>query len=76
MDASHGPVTRKEKDLGLIRRRARPRREAEFISLHCIVRGTVMIQDMSCQEGDEYILYNYLDSDMFLRTWSLVPDLD
>ena len=74
LDAPRGHTTKKEKDLGLIRRRARPRKESEFISLHSIVRGAVAIQDLDCQEQDEYFLYNYLDFDMFLRTWQLVPD--
>ncbi|KAL1661524.1 hypothetical protein GGF50DRAFT_60902 [Schizophyllum commune] len=74
-DAPCGHVSKVDKELGLVRRRARPRQDAEFVSLHSIIRGTVMIQDLECQEGDEYLLYNYLDSDMFLRTWRLVPDV-
>ncbi|KAI5822710.1 hypothetical protein K523DRAFT_317926 [Schizophyllum commune Tattone D] len=74
-DAPCGHVSKVDKELGLVRRRARPRQDTEFVSLHSIIRGAVMIQDLECQEGDEYLLYNYLDSDMFLRTWRLVPDV-
>ncbi|KAL1673601.1 hypothetical protein EV122DRAFT_222273, partial [Schizophyllum commune] len=74
-DAPCGHISKVDRELGLVRRRARPRQEAEFVSLHSIIRGTVMIQDLECQEGDEYFLYNYLDADMFLRTWRLVPDV-
>ncbi|KAL1754191.1 hypothetical protein FB107DRAFT_276040 [Schizophyllum commune] len=67
LDATRGHTTKEERDLGLIRRRARPRKDSEFVSLHSVVRGAVAIQDLDCQERDEYFLYNYLDFDMFLH---------
>ncbi|OSD02004.1 hypothetical protein PYCCODRAFT_1368332, partial [Trametes coccinea BRFM310] len=55
----------KDQDLGLFRVHRRPRQQAEFISLHTVVRGALLIPDFG-REGD-YLVHNLIDSDMYLR---------
>ena len=64
-DAALGPQRRKDRDLGLIRVRARPRASAEFISVHSIIRGAYIVQDSS--DANDFFIVDVVDTDMFLR---------
>lgn len=63
----------KDQELSMHRVRARPRREAEFISIHSIIRGAVLIQD-SEKEGDFHVL-DTLNGEMLLRMRDMFPGL-
>ena len=60
-----GPRCRKDKDLELLRVRVRPRVQAEFISLHSVIRGALLIQDFD--SDSDYFVVDTVDTDMFLR---------
>ena len=70
-DAPTGIRRRKDKDLGLFRIRAKPRKSAEFISIHSIIRGALVAKDFQ-QEGD-YLVIDAVDTDMFLRLKRMYP---
>ncbi|KAG9310682.1 hypothetical protein JVU11DRAFT_9279 [Chiua virens] len=54
-----------DRDLGLIRVKAAPTSSAIFIPTASIIRGAVLAPDT--QNRDDYIVFSYLDDDMFLR---------
>lgn len=54
-----------DQDLRLTRLRARPAASSEFITLHSIIRGALLVPDFD-NNGD-YFLVDYIDTDMFLR---------
>ncbi|KAJ7038856.1 hypothetical protein C8F04DRAFT_950739 [Mycena alexandri] len=65
LDAPLGRILAKDKVLKLFRVRAKPRQAAEFISVHSIVRGAVLVPD-SERDGD-YFIMDVVEGDMFLR---------
>lgn len=71
MDAPIGRRTAKDKDLRLIRLRAKPRSQPEFINVRSIRRGAVLV-DQGEEYGEYYVL-DILDGDMFLRVRHLMP---
>ncbi|KAG2146329.1 hypothetical protein DEU56DRAFT_870107 [Suillus clintonianus] len=72
MDALIGPLARRrmDRELQLTRLRARPTSSSEFITLHSIIRGALVVPDFA-NKGD-YFLVDYVDTDMFLRTRRLL----
>ncbi|KAG1870895.1 hypothetical protein F4604DRAFT_1583497 [Suillus subluteus] len=54
-----------DRDLRLTRLCARPAASSEFITLHSIIRGALLVPDFD-NHGD-YFLVDYVDTDMFLR---------
>ncbi|KAG0693167.1 hypothetical protein DFH29DRAFT_1040601, partial [Suillus ampliporus] len=66
MDALIGPIRRMDRELRLTRLRARPPSLSEFITLHSIIRGALLVPDFA-NNGD-YFLVDTVDTDMFLRT--------
>lgn len=66
MDALIGPRRRMDRELRLTRLRARPASSSEFITLHSIIRGALLVPDFA-HDGD-YFLVDTVDTDMFLRT--------
>lgn len=65
----HRNRQQKDTDLEFLRLRENLRRDSEFISIHSIIRGAVIV---SCDEPMangrcDYFLFDVLDSDMFLR---------
>ncbi|KAJ7502355.1 hypothetical protein B0H11DRAFT_1712852, partial [Mycena galericulata] len=56
--------SRVDKLLRFIRVRARPRKNSEFISVHSIIRGAVMVPDFD--KAGEFIVFDVLDTDMSL----------
>ncbi|KAJ7824944.1 hypothetical protein B0H13DRAFT_1918851 [Mycena leptocephala] len=69
LDAPTGNTTRKDKLLRFRRVRAQARKNSEFISLHSIIRGTVLVSD-SDKAGD-ILVFDILDGDTSLRLKSL-----
>lgn len=62
----------KDIDLGLFRFRENKRKDSEFISIHAIIRGVVMVPDSITPCGlplnQDYFLFDLLDADIFLRS--------
>lgn len=54
-----------DRDLRLNCLHARPAASSEFITLHSIIRGALLVPDFD-NNGD-YFLVDYIDTDMFLR---------
>ncbi|KAG6896264.1 hypothetical protein C0992_009421 [Termitomyces sp. T32_za158] len=69
----------KDIDLGLLRFRENKRKDTEFISIHTIIRGVVMVPDRiqamphGSVKGD-FFLFDILDADMFLRARNNLQD--
>lgn len=68
-DAPIGQRTRKDKDFGLYRVRARPRASTEFISVQSIIRGALLTKDAAAasSEYNDSFVVDVIDADMFLR---------
>ncbi|OSD08233.1 hypothetical protein PYCCODRAFT_1357246 [Trametes coccinea BRFM310] len=64
-DRLAGPPSRTDLDLGFLRVRERPRRRSEFISLHSLLRGALLVPDFG--KDRDYLVHDLVDSDMFLR---------
>ncbi|KIP05748.1 hypothetical protein PHLGIDRAFT_73799 [Phlebiopsis gigantea 11061_1 CR5-6] len=64
-DAPIGPVLRKDKHLGLYRVRTPLPRKYEFVPVNSIVRGALLVEDLSTF-GDCFVV-DVTDTDMFLR---------
>ncbi|KAJ7265517.1 hypothetical protein C8J57DRAFT_992587, partial [Mycena rebaudengoi] len=69
MDAGTGQLTSKDKALGFYRVRAKPRQNSEFISVHSIVRGALLVP--AGDRHGEYLVVDVVDEDMFLRLKSM-----
>ncbi|KAJ7897519.1 hypothetical protein B0H13DRAFT_2234374 [Mycena leptocephala] len=65
LDAPTGNTKRKDKLLRFRRVRGQARKNSEFISLHSIIRGTVLVPD-SGKAGD-FLVFDVLDGDISLR---------
>jgi hypothetical protein len=65
-------VTRKDRLLHLYHLHAKPRKQAEFISAHSIVRGILLAPDFNTV--GEYFIVNIADTDVSLRLKSIFPD--
>ncbi|KAJ7467981.1 hypothetical protein FB451DRAFT_1340366 [Mycena latifolia] len=72
LDAPRGPISRKDKALKLVRVRAKPRKDAEFIFVRSIIRGAVLAPAFD-RDGD-FMVMDVVDGDMFLRLKSMYPD--
>lgn len=67
--------SQKDKDLGFYRVRERQRgTQTEFVSLHSIRRGALLVQDF--QKSGDYLVHDTVDSDMFLRVRELKGEPD
>jgi hypothetical protein len=64
LDAPIGPCRQKDVDLGFYQVCAKPRQSSEFISVHSIVRGALIVDDPEW-EGDLLVI-DLVDTDMFL----------
>lgn len=65
LDAAIGRVTQKDKLLRFRRVRAKPRRQAEFISVRSIIRGAVLVPDFD--KAGDFLVFDILDGDTSLR---------
>ncbi|KAJ7176117.1 hypothetical protein C8R43DRAFT_1084647 [Mycena crocata] len=70
LDAPLGPLCAKDKALNLFRVRAA--RASEFISVHSVVRGAVLVPDFD-RDGD-YFIMDTQGADMFLRMREMYAD--
>ena len=71
MDAPIGHRSRKDKLLGLRRVKEQDRKKSEFISVHSIIRGAVLVPDFD--KPNEFLVFDILDGDMKLRLNRLYP---
>ena len=75
MDAKISRVSKKDRDLGLIRVRVRPRtknqNEFRFFSLLSVVRGLTVAP--AFDRDNDYLVMNHCDEDLLLRTLSRIP---
>ncbi|KAK7027211.1 hypothetical protein R3P38DRAFT_3524967 [Favolaschia claudopus] len=60
LDAPTGRSRRTDKELRFRRVRAKTRKRSEFISVHSIIRGAVLVPDVD--EVDEFIVFDVLDT--------------
>ncbi|KAJ6553880.1 hypothetical protein B0H10DRAFT_1848583, partial [Mycena sp. CBHHK59/15] len=72
LDSRTGALGRKDKALRLHQVRAKPRKDAEIISAHSIVRGALLAPDFD--SADEFFVVDIADTDISLRLKSLYPD--
>ncbi|KAJ7111639.1 hypothetical protein C8R43DRAFT_1091525 [Mycena crocata] len=72
MDVPIGQRRRKDKLLRFRRVKAQARKNTEFISLHSVIRGAVLVPD--CEKSGEFIVFDVLDGDMSLRLKKLYPE--
>ncbi|KAG1897931.1 uncharacterized protein F5891DRAFT_956346, partial [Suillus fuscotomentosus] len=54
-----------DRDLRLTRLRTRPAALSEFITLHSIIHGALLVPDFD--NNRDYFLVDYIDTDMFLH---------
>ncbi|KAJ6572551.1 hypothetical protein DFH09DRAFT_916657, partial [Mycena vulgaris] len=71
LDAPTGPLRRIDKALRFHRVRAKLRKQSEFISVHSIIRGAVLVPDFD--KPGESIVFDVLDGDKSLRLKTLFP---
>ena len=70
-DAPTGISRTVDKDLELLRVRAKPRRATEYFSVESIIRGAALIEDF--EKPGDYLVIDTIDGDMFLQSISLNP---
>ncbi|KAI0309431.1 hypothetical protein OF83DRAFT_1166855 [Amylostereum chailletii] len=70
LDTPLGPRRLEEKELELLRVRAKPPGSSEFISVKSIVRGAILVQDS--KRAEDCFVMDALDGDMFLRYRSVL----
>jgi hypothetical protein len=58
---------RQNDDLGFIRLRAPRRSASEFISVQSIIRGALVVEDFEMRQAREFLVIDFIDTDMFLR---------
>jgi hypothetical protein len=63
-----------DRELGLCRVRAKPRRDSLIIPVRSIIRGALLAKD--CKHPGEFTVVDTLDTDIFLRLITLFPDRD
>ncbi|KAJ7896870.1 hypothetical protein B0H13DRAFT_1623675, partial [Mycena leptocephala] len=71
LDAPTGRATRIDKALRFRRVHAKLRKHSEFISVHSIIRGAVLVPDFD--KLNEFIVFDVLDPDMSRRLKDLYP---
>ncbi|KAI0658337.1 hypothetical protein C8Q70DRAFT_917521 [Cubamyces menziesii] len=59
----------KDHDLRFYRLHEQTRQRAEFVSLHAVRRGALLVQDFETK--DDYLVHDLIDSDMFFRVQAL-----
>ncbi|KAJ6518357.1 hypothetical protein DFH09DRAFT_1264672 [Mycena vulgaris] len=70
-DAPTGRLKKKDKALRFHRVKAKEKTNTEFISVHSIIRGAVLVPDFD--NPGEFIVFDVLDTDMSRRVKSLYP---
>jgi hypothetical protein len=66
MDSPLGTRRTVDRDLRFTRLRARPAALSEFISIHSIIRGALLVPDYD--SDTDFFVVDYVDTDMFLRS--------
>ncbi|KAJ6473947.1 hypothetical protein DFH09DRAFT_1293679 [Mycena vulgaris] len=70
-DPPTGRLKKKDKALRFHRVKAKEKTDTEFISVHSIIRGAVLVPDFD--NPGEFIVFDVLDTDMSRRVKSLYP---
>ncbi|KAJ7440438.1 hypothetical protein FB451DRAFT_1344109 [Mycena latifolia] len=71
LDAPTGHLSRIDKALRFHRVHTKRRKQSEFISVHSIIRGAILVPDVD--KPGEFLVFDVLDGDMSLRLKSLFP---
>ncbi|KAF8148996.1 hypothetical protein K438DRAFT_2016359 [Mycena galopus ATCC 62051] len=71
MDAPTGRSSRIDKALRFLRVKSKPEKQSEFISVHSIIRGVVLVPDSD--KPGEFVVFDVLDPDTSRRLNSLYP---
>ncbi|KAF8173786.1 hypothetical protein K438DRAFT_1908928 [Mycena galopus ATCC 62051] len=71
MDAPTGRPSRIDKALRFLRVKSKPEKQSEFISVHSIIRGVVLVPDSD--KPGEFVVFDVLDPDTSRRLNSLYP---
>ncbi|KAF8164144.1 hypothetical protein K438DRAFT_2067539 [Mycena galopus ATCC 62051] len=71
MDAPTGRTSRIDKALRLLRVKSKPKKDSEFISVHSIIRGAVLVPDSD--KPGEFVVFDVLDPDTSRRLNGLYP---
>ncbi|KAF8214910.1 hypothetical protein K438DRAFT_1901905 [Mycena galopus ATCC 62051] len=71
MDAPTGRASRIDKALRFIRVKSKPEKQSEFISVHSIICGVVLVPDSD--KAGEFIVFDVLDPDTSRRLNTLYP---
>ncbi|KAK0464022.1 hypothetical protein IW261DRAFT_1575532 [Armillaria novae-zelandiae] len=69
-----GPMTWKDRDLGFYRVRTKIDSKPFIVSIYSVIRGALLIEDMTNQGGwpvKDYFVVDMIDADMFLRMQKL-----
>lgn len=61
----------RDEALHFTRVQARHRSKATFIHVQSIVRGAILVKDFEAEHGDEYIVMDVLDADLWWRMKSV-----
>jgi len=61
----------RDEALRFTRVQARHRSKATLVHVESIVRGAVLVKDFEAEHGDEYIVMDVLDADLWLRMKSV-----
>lgn len=61
----------RDRELRFTRLRSRPRLSSSFISVESIVRGALISKDYGAEYGDEYLVVDVVDFDLWLRLKTL-----
>ncbi|KAJ7734783.1 hypothetical protein DFH07DRAFT_870865 [Mycena maculata] len=69
LDKPIGRSSPKDRDLKLLRVRAKPRQSSEFFSVHSIVRGVVLVPDS--EKAGDFLVMDVVDADMYFRLKSV-----
>ncbi|KAK0467480.1 hypothetical protein IW261DRAFT_1680440 [Armillaria novae-zelandiae] len=69
-----GPMSQKDRDLGFYRVRTKIESNPFIISIYSVIRGALLIKDVTNQGGQpvkDYFVVDMIDADMFLRMQKL-----
>ncbi|KAH6895078.1 hypothetical protein BKA70DRAFT_1570479 [Coprinopsis sp. MPI-PUGE-AT-0042] len=65
----------RDKDLRFHRLRARNMKKSTVVFAASILRGALLVSDYSCPHGDEYLVVDVVDQDMWLRMKTMKPHI-
>jgi hypothetical protein len=66
---------RRDKDLRFHRLRACKMKKPTVVFATSILRGALLVPDHSCPHSDEYLVFDVVDQDMWLRMKTMTPNI-